>query len=94
MFNIILRKLPSCHGEISVMIRTYATKSLFSPHSMVGIHISKLHSKNHDLGINIFIRKLLKYLPTSRNFIPKLLIFTGTYTFTEFVEYSESILWF
>ena len=55
----------------------YATKSLFSPHSMVCIHISKLYSKNHDLGIIIFIRTLLKYLPLSRNFIPKLLIFTG-----------------
>ena len=67
----------SCHRKEMSFIHTYATKSLFSPHSMVCIHISKLHSKNHDLGIIIFIRKLLKYLPPSCNFIPKLLIFTG-----------------
>ena len=58
-------------------IRTYATKSMFSPHNMVCRHISKLHSENHDLGIIIFFRKPLKYLPPSRNFIPKLLIITG-----------------
>ena len=58
-------------------IRTYATKSMFSPHNMVCRHISKLHSENHDLGIIIFVRKPLKYLPPSRNFIPKLLIITG-----------------
>ena len=67
----------SCHRKEMSFIRTYATKSLFSPHSMLCIHISKLYSKNHDLGIIIFIRKLLKYLLPSRNFIPKMLIFTG-----------------
>ena len=36
-----------------------------------------LINKNHDLGIIIFVRKPLKYLPPSRNFIPKLLIITG-----------------
>ena len=50
------------------------------------------HIENHDIGIIIFIRKLLEYLPPSRNFIPKLLISPGTYRFTEFVEYRESIL--
>ena len=39
--------------------------------------ISKLHSEDHDLGIIFFVRKPLKYLPASRNFIPKLLIITG-----------------
>ena len=39
-------------------IRTYAAKSLFSPNNMACIHISKLHSENHDQGIIIFIRIL------------------------------------
>ena len=67
----------SCRRKEMSFIRTYATKSLFSPHSMVCMHISKVRSKNHDLGIIIFKRKLLKYLSTSRNFIPNLFIFTG-----------------
>ena len=66
-----------CHRKEMSFMRTYATKSLFSPHNMVCRHISKLHSENHDLGIIIFVRKPLKYLPPSRNFIPKLLIITG-----------------
>ena len=66
-----------CHRKEMSFLRTYATKSMFSPHNMVCIHISKLHSENHDLGIIIFVRKPLKYLPPSRNFIPKLLIITG-----------------
>ena len=47
-------------------IRTDAAKSLFSPHNMACIHISKLHSENHDLGIIIFIRKLVEYIPPSK----------------------------
>ena len=39
-------------------IRTYATKSLFSPHNMVCIHMSKLHSEKHDLEIIISVKKL------------------------------------
>ena len=66
-----------CHRKEMSFIRTYATKSMFSLHNMVCRHISKLHSENHDLGIIIFVRKPLKYLPPSRNFIPKLLIITG-----------------
>ena len=67
----------SCHRKEMSFICTYATKTLFSPHDMVCIHIPKLHGENHDQGIIIFIRKLLKYLPPSHNFIPTLLIFTG-----------------
>ena len=43
-------------------IRTYATKSMFSPHNMVCRHISKLHSENHDLEIIIFCKKTIKIL--------------------------------
>ena len=67
----------SCHRKEMSFIRTYATKSMFSHHNMVCRHISKLHSEDHDLGIINFVRKPLKYLPSSRNFIPKLLIITG-----------------
>ena len=65
----------SCHRKEMSFIRTYATKSLFSPHSMVCIHISKLHSKNRELGILIFIRKLLKYLPTLSQFYTEIVDF-------------------
>ena len=67
----------SYHRKQMSFIRTYATKSMFSLHNMVCRHISKLHSENHDLEIIIFVRKPLKYLPPSRDFIRKLLIITG-----------------
>ena len=76
--NVVFFSLfSSCHRKEMSFIRTYATKFLFSPDNMVCRHISKLHSENHDLGIIIFVRKPLKYLPHSRNFVPKLLIITG-----------------
>ena len=56
-------------------IRTYATKSLFSPHSMVCIHILKLHSKNHDLGIIIFYKKTVKILTYLSQFYTEIVDF-------------------
>ena len=57
------------------LIRTYATKSVFSPHNMVYRHISKLHSENHDLGIIFFCKKTIKILTTLSQF------------YTEIVDY-------
>ena len=49
----------------------------FSPHRMVCIHtsISKLHSKNYNLGTIIFIKKTVKILTTLSQFYTEIVDF-------------------
>ena len=65
---------------------------LFSNHNVTHMHVSKQYNENRGERAFLTLRNHRINILPSRNFLPKIVMFTGTVPFTYFVGYSESLL--
>ena len=88
--NVLL--FNNCQLEIMHFIHSFDNMFLFSKHNVQHRHVSKQYNDNRGVRAYLSIVKHQVHLLPSSNFLPKIVLFTGTVPFTYFVGYSEFIL--
>ena len=83
----------NCQLEIMRFIHSFNNMFLFSNHNVTYMNASMQYNENRGVRALLTIRKHQINLPSSSNFLPKMVPLTGTVPLTYFMGYSESIRW-
>ena len=82
----------NCQLKIMRFIHSFDNIFLFSNHNVTHMNVSKQYNENRGVRALLTIRKHQINLPPSSNFLPKVVLLTGTVPLINCMGYSESIL--